>query len=181
VDKYVIEFRGLFDKERVTAALDDLKFCAGNLRRKVSRILHRNDDVRIATQHERRAPNRFKPRLRIETHCRLQLAQINMLGHFIRRTQMNDAIDLIALRLHVLRRECEQQVRPHSLFAVESLRRSYRLQCLRRGHDVIWPTKARAAKHQLARHRRILEYKLLSDEAAKRSAHDMRTLDADCL
>src|SRR3982751_6173960 len=44
---------------------------------------------------------------------------------------------------------------------------------------MIWTTKTRATKHQLARHGRMLERKLLCDEATERSTHDVRALDAD--
>src|SRR5215212_1515984 len=94
---------------------------------------------------------------------------------------MNDLIDFIDLRLNIFRRECQQQVCSHSLFAVETFRRCKCLQRLRRGHNVIWSTEARTTKHQLSRHRRVLKRKLLRDKTTKRSSHYVRTLDTNPL
>src|SRR5215212_8506892 len=78
---------------------------------------------------------------------------------------MNDLIDFIDLRLNIFRRECQQQVCSHSLFAVETFRRCQCLQGLRRGHNVIRSTEARTTKDQLSSHHRVLKRKLLRDKA----------------
>jgi len=46
---------------------------------------------------------------------------------------------------------------------------------------VVWTTEARTAKHEFACHRWILERELLCHKTTKRSADDVRTLDADRL